>query len=191
MKLGDLNLFDVGNTIQLAGAIYSDGDHAYLAFFPGEAADLPTDVLELSREDWTTFIRQTDLLETEVIAKSSDGTLAKAVVRKSQRHIEQDVVWAVSRRDGYRCRYCDKNDVPLTVDHLVLWKDGGPSMEANLVAACRPCNKLRGDTDYAAWLRSSRYARVASKLPDTVKALNHNVLSTLDKIPRNTHLTKR
>ena len=60
--------------------------------------------------------------------------LYKAVIRKCQRNIEQGVSWNVFRRDGYACRYCGNKEVPLTVDHLVLWEESGPSTEANLVS---------------------------------------------------------
>ena len=59
-------------------------------------------------EDWKKVLRQTDLLETEVLALSEDGKLTKAILRKSQRQIEARISWNVFRRDGYRCRYCGR-----------------------------------------------------------------------------------
>jgi 5-methylcytosine-specific restriction endonuclease McrA len=51
----------------------------------------------------------------------------------------------ILRRDGHRCQYCGRSDVPLTVDHVLpLSKSGGDSWE-NLVTACVSCNNRKGD----------------------------------------------
>jgi hypothetical protein len=123
MKFSDLNLLSFGNTIQLTGAIYSGEGKSFLCFFPGDKNDLPQEILELTTEEWNEMIKQTDLLEAEVLARASDGRLAKIVLRKSARQISQGVSWNVFRRDGYKCRYCGKDKVPLTVDHLILWEE--------------------------------------------------------------------
>ena len=186
-----INLYDIGNSIQLAGAIYSDDNQLYLLLLPGESMDMPSTMLELSLDEWKRFIRQTDVLETEVLARSADGKIAKAIMRKSQRQIDTAVSWAVFRRDGYACRYCGADDAPLTVDHLVLWEDGGPSIEENLVAACRKCNKIRANTQYVDWLKHRYYLKVSKSLPPTVVAANTAVLATLDAIPRQRHKKSR
>lgn len=188
-KLKDLSLLALGNTINLAGAIYTGEGKTFLAFFPEDRNDLPLEPLELDLEDWNALVRQTDLLETEVLTKASDGTLAKIIVRKSTRHIDNAVSWRVFKRDKYACRYCGNDNTPLTVDHLITWEDGGPTTEANLVSACKKCNKVRGNTPYAEWLKHPRY--LSSNLhPDVVRA-NSDLVATLDKIPRNLHKASR
>jgi hypothetical protein len=147
-----------------------------------------THVLDMDRDDWARFIRQTDLLEVEVLAATGDNKkLAKAVIRKSQRQISQGVSWQVYKRDGYRCRYCAAEGVPMTVDHLVLWEDGGPSIPENLVTACRRCNKTRGNTEYGAWLRHPYYRKVSRGLIMAAQEANEAVLHTLAAIPRMVH----
>lgn len=50
----------------------------------------------------------------------------------------------VMERDGYVCRYCGIADYPrdwLVLEHVDPF---GPTTPANLVAACRSCNKLKG-----------------------------------------------
>src|ERR1043166_4967941 len=109
MRLGEVDLLKFGHTIQMAGAVYIGEGKVILALFPdevGKTEGLPVETLDMDLDDWTQFLRQTDLLETEILTRSSDGTLAKAIVRKSQRQISQGVSWAVYKRDGYRCRYC-------------------------------------------------------------------------------------
>jgi hypothetical protein len=184
MKLADLKLLDFGHTIQMAGAIYQDAERSYVLMFPEDRNDLPVEVLELTQEEWGQVLRQTDLLEVEILTKASDGTLAKAIVRKSTRQIEQNVSWRVYQRDSYRCRYCGKTGIPLTVDHLILWEEGGPSIEANLVAADRKCNKIRGNMQYADWLQSDYYRKVSRNLSPEVRAANEALVATLPGIPR-------
>src|SRR5574338_652258 len=180
MQLKDI-LYDIGNRIQMVGAMYSDGDENYVVLFPEDhdAKVLPQNVLEMDHEEWKTFLRQTDLLEVQPL----DGSLDKAILRKSARQIEQGVSWNVYRRDGYRCRYCGNDKVPLTVDHLVCWEAGGPSIEANLVSSCRKCNKVRGSTSFAEWLRHPHYLQNAEKLDAAMRQANEDLVATLDKIP--------
>lgn len=214
MKLDDLDIHAIGNTIQLAGAIYADGDRVYLVPLPGELtegqrewlrvvldsrphrneATAPITVLDMDSDEWQRFLRQTDLLEVEVLAhaeeKGNKGPV-KAILRKTARNISQGVSWQVYRRDGYRCRYCGADDVPLTVDHVVLWEHGGPSIPENLVTACRKCNKVRGNTPYAEWLRHPYYKKVSRNIIMAAVEDNIALLTTLDSIPRMLHKPKK
>lgn len=185
MKLKDLNLLSVGHTIQMTGAIYSGEGKTLLCFFPEESNDLPIDLLEMDRDDWTVFLRQADLLEAEILVKSKNGALTKAIVRKGQRQIDSNVSWRVYKRDGYKCQYCANDNIPLTVDHLVLWEVGGPSVEANLLSSCKKCNRKRGNTQYADWLQDEYYLRVSQNLDHSTRMHNESLVGTLDKIPRN------
>jgi len=197
-KLSDHPLLKFGHDIQLAGAIYSDpNDHCYLVMFPGEAVSHETGEpmlteVEMTQDSWVELLRQTDLLETEILQKAADGKLVKAIIRKSTRQIEQGVSWAVYHRDNYRCRYCGKGEgTPLTVDHLVTWESGGPSTMENLVSACRKCNKTRGDLPYAEWLKHPHYVKVSQNLTNEQERQNVVLLGTLDKIPRRVHQRSR
>ena len=199
MNFKDLHLTSIGDTVQMVGAVYAGQNgsdptpRAFLCLFPedADARDLPLEVLQMDAEEWKVFLRQTDLMETEVITKSSDGVLTKAMVRKSSRSVDQVVNWACFRRDDYTCRYCGNNRIPLTVDHLVRWEEGGPSIEANMLSACKKCNKTRGDKSYAEWLQHEYYLRVSKNLTDAVRAANAALVPTLDAIPRKYHITSR
>lgn len=192
MRLQDLNLLSFGNTIQLAGAIYEGEGKAYLCYFPGEhdPSSVPVD-LEMTPEEWVTFLRQTDIMEVEVLAKAKDGTITKALLRKSQRQIDAAVSWRVFKRDGYKCRYCGRDDVPLTVDHLVRWEEQGPTIEPNLVAACKKCNRTRGDHSYPQWLEHPYYRKVSAALIEDQRRANRKLTETLDAIPRVDHVRSR
>jgi len=187
MPTGNLDIRQVGHTVQLGGAVWRSADKTYLVMFPEEEPVGPVEVLHLNQEEWQQFLRQSDLLETEVLAKAADGTVTKAIIRKSQRTISQNTSWQVFRRDGFRCRYCGSETKPLTVDHLVLWEEGGPSTEANLASACRDCNKARGNTAYEAWLQTPYYKRVSAGLTPAVIQLNLEVVAMLPSIPRMVH----
>ena len=170
MKLSDLNILDVGDKIGMTGAVFSSNDGTvYLCMFPTQPTPDRNKIepLEMDLADWLKFLKQLDVQETEVLVKDkASGELVKAILRKSQRTIEQRVSWKVFERDFYHCRYCGAGGIPLTVDHLVLWERGGPSNdENNLATACRKCNKARGNMEYADWLKSPYYLRVSKNLP--------------------------
>lgn len=209
-KLSDINLLSLGNTLQLSGAVYIGDGKVYLALFPEDKGHLEdsegvngclfwneggdryhAETLNMTQEDWAVFLRQTDLLETEVLSQASDGTLAKVVLRKSQRTIEQGVSWKVFKRDNYSCRYCGADDVPLTVDHLVCWEEGGPSTVENLVAADRRCNKTRGNLPYAQWLEHPYYKKVSLALTTQQRDANLRLLEVLPTIQKRLHQRSR
>lgn len=49
-------------------------------------------------------------------------------------------------RHGW-CHYCGVSSRRLTWDHVVPRKLGGPDKRWNLVTACEPCNRDKGDAD--------------------------------------------
>lgn len=191
MNLENIDLLKIGHSIQLVGMVLTDyeNDISYVTKTPFESI-FEIENLTLSQEDWKTLLRQTDIQEVEVLAEDRGG-VKKAILRKTTRQIDSVVSWNVYRRDNYTCRYCGRNDVPLTVDHLVLWEDGGPSIEENLVSACKRCNKTRGNMKYEEWLSSEKYEKLSKDLPSGVKTENIEVLYTLRDIPIRLHIPSR
>ena len=51
---------------------------------------------------------------------------------------------AVFARDDWTCQYCGTR-ATLTVDHVIPRSKGGLSTWENIVAACAPCNRRKGD----------------------------------------------
>lgn len=45
---------------------------------------------------------------------------------------------------GRFCAYCDANQVPLEIEHIVPKSTGGSDRVSNLALACRPCNQRKG-----------------------------------------------
>lgn len=187
MRFDELDLYKVGHTIQIVGVIYAGEGKTLLCYLPGDRENLPAEELEMTISEWERFVQQTDLVEVECLAKAENGDLVKVLLRKSARQVTQGVNWAVFKRDHYRCRYCGKqggeNGLVLTVDHLVLWEHMGPSIEANLLTACKKCNKVRGNILYEDWLRHPYYRDVSKGLPPAIIEANKAVAATLKSIP--------
>jgi 5-methylcytosine-specific restriction endonuclease McrA len=51
----------------------------------------------------------------------------------------------ILRRDAYKCAYCGRSDLPLTIDHVVPKSKGGVDSWENLVTACTVCNNRKGN----------------------------------------------
>ena len=81
----------------------------------------------------------------------------KVVLRKSQRQIDSNISWKLFMRDEFTCRYCNATDKPLTVDHIILWEDGGATVENNMQSACKKCNHTRGSLSYEDWMKHPYY----------------------------------
>jgi 5-methylcytosine-specific restriction endonuclease McrA len=52
---------------------------------------------------------------------------------------------AVLARDGYRCQYCGRRGMKMTIDHVVPRRLKGTFSWENLVCACHACNAKKGD----------------------------------------------
>ncbi len=51
----------------------------------------------------------------------------------------------ILRRDSYRCGYCGRGDLRLTIDHIIPKARGGSDSWDNLISACTVCNNKKGD----------------------------------------------
>jgi len=168
-----LDLLAIGNTIQLAGAVWTGEGRTFVVPLPDEELTDIWEVLNLDGAEWERFLNQSDVLEVQ-----GPG---KAVLRKSQRQIDQWMAWRVFERDGYRCRYCGAK-APLTVDHVILWENGGATVEDNLVSACKKCNKTRGNMEYEAWIDSGEYMKRVGNLSPAAQNANEDLVRQLDKL---------
>ena len=45
---------------------------------------------------------------------------------------------------GRKCAYCDAQNVPLQIEHVLAKARGGSNRVSNLTLACHPCNQLKG-----------------------------------------------
>ncbi|HEX2962574.1 MAG TPA: HNH endonuclease [Ignavibacteriales bacterium] len=51
----------------------------------------------------------------------------------------------ILKRDMYKCAYCGRSDLPLTVDHIIPRARGGEDNWENLITACIVCNNRKGN----------------------------------------------
>ncbi len=182
IKLDDLNLLDFGHQITTAGLAWTDNHgHTYITTISGQETFDDISILPMSLDEWEKVLRQLDLLETEIFANDSTG-IVKKLVRKTQRQVEQFETWACFERDEYTCRYCGRHGVPLTVDHVDLWEEGGMSTRENMVTACRKCNHTRGNMHYEDWVKSPSYLAKINQVSQKFQQMNLNLVAKLSEI---------
>lgn len=183
-QFSKFDLRRIGTELEIVGVVYGNGDENVLIALPENGGSIyPTHLLLPNTEQWVKIIRQSDLKET--MAKDS-----KIVLRKSSRQIDQRIAWEVYRRDNFTCRYCGDNKSPMTVDHVVTWEEGGPTIPMNLITSCKKCNNTRGNMDYQDWLRSDKYLQRSKDLCHKCMADNARVIADVPYI-REHHLQPR
>ena len=66
---------------------------------------------------------------------------------------------------GRKCMYCDKEGVPLQVEHIHARASGGTDRPSNLGIACQPCNQKKAAGDIRHFLKNSpgRLARIQAQ----------------------------
>lgn len=78
-----------------------------------------------------------------------DLARVRAGARVTAGKVTADQRAKIYARDGGRCRYCAElvgpDAAPYEIDHVVPRAKGGATTEANLVLACRSCNRTKGD----------------------------------------------
>lgn len=182
MNFENFDLYKIGNTLEIKGILYGNNEENILILLPKCSELKNIELMYCDLEQWKQIVRQSDLLEVKVVDNDHNK---KVIVRKSVRQIEQHIAWSVFRRDGYKCRYCANDEVPLTVDHIVLWEHGGPTIEENLISACKKCNNTRGNMVYPEWIKSEKYAKVSVALTPEEKKRNEEEIPKILEILKN------
>ncbi len=88
--------------------------------------------------------------------KNSDKVIAYAhkhrtLINNSTEHYTAEEWISLCERYNYTCLACGKNDVPMTVDHVIPVSLGGSNGIDNIQPLCKPCNCSKGarhSTDY-------------------------------------------
>jgi 5-methylcytosine-specific restriction endonuclease McrA len=84
-----------------------------------------------------------------------------AAADPAQRRIHPLLRGAVLHRDQWTCRYCGGEATE--VDHVDPRARGGATTPANLVGACRQCNKAKGTRTPEEWHRDKTLERVVAE----------------------------
>ncbi len=132
----------IGNEYTLSGVVIGNADKSFVCMFPDETAASDMIIESLPTEDWNAILKQMD--EVVIKIQGRDGVV-KAMIRKSERLIDRNLMWEVFKRDNYRCCYCGRTGVSLTVDHYMPQERGGETTRQNLKTSCRSCNKRKGN----------------------------------------------
>lgn len=142
-------LADIGHILQISGVMFSGNGKNVLLMIPGDDIQ---DVGEFSKaeptlDEWSAIVRASDNPEYY-------DELKKVWLRKASRvisgHVQQRIFW----RDGFKCVYCNRimgKEVQLTVDHWIPLDLGGANNNKNYFAACRRCNKKKGNMHPQRW----------------------------------------
>lgn len=77
----------------------------------------------------------------------NDREIWDALCRVERGKVSNKLRFAVYERDGYRCRFCGRNDdeVNLEIDHIIPISKGGKSTLDNLQTLCHDCNVEKGN----------------------------------------------
>lgn len=175
IQFEEFDLLKIGNEYEISGVVYS-GEDDLIIMLPGETIDPKVSILYPVLEEWQKVIRQSDLKEVELVGEDKNK---KIILRKSTRQIDQKIMWEVFRRDNFTCRYCGNDKVPMTVDHMVLWEEGGPSIPINLLTSCKKCNNTRSNMQYEDWLLSCSYLSNSIKLTTQEHRANAEMASQI------------
>lgn len=183
-QFNEIPIYDFGNKLVISGIVLTnDESESILMMLPQKLQELSDNLVVVAPniEEWKQYLHQTDLLEIE--GRLEDNQ--KIVLRKGTRNVEGKISWNVFRRDKFKCRYCGISHVPLTVDHIITWETGGPTIEANLLTSCRKCNRTRGNISYEDWMVYPYYTNKALQyLTQKEREANLAIIQTLNTIQK-------
>lgn len=68
-------------------------------------------------------------------------------------------------RDNHQCQYCSTRSGPFTIDHVLPRERAGSEQWDNLVTACQPCNRKKGNhTPEEAGMPLTRHPRKPNRI---------------------------
>jgi 5-methylcytosine-specific restriction endonuclease McrA len=72
---------------------------------------------------------------------------------------------------GRKCSYCDSQNIPLEIEHVIPRSKGGTHRASNLTLACRPCNQAKGNLRVEEFLKKDhkRLNRILKNLQTPLK----------------------
>jgi 5-methylcytosine-specific restriction endonuclease McrA len=71
---------------------------------------------------------------------------------------------------GHKCAYCDKQNVPLEIDHIQARSKSGSNRVSNLTLACVPCNKKKSNKDVRDFVKNpERLAKILAHAKEPLR----------------------
>jgi len=91
---------------------------------------------------------------------------------------------------GRKCAYCDKENVPLQVEHIVARSRRGSNRASNLTLSCRKCNRDKGTKDIKEFLATDpqrlkkilKHTKVSLRDSAAVNAARYAIGNSLKKL---------
>lgn len=161
---GDTPQFSrIGHELKLAGVLFGGKGEFHLFLLPEHTTlevavarsdeEFYTDVL--TSLEWSNLLKRSD--DPLIYLADSTGT-AKAWIRKLQFQISGDVQQRIFARDNFQCVYCQRKmgEVTLSIDHFIPLELDGANDPSNYLAACRRCNKDKGNMSPVEWCEKKK-----------------------------------
>lgn len=94
---------------------------------------------------------------------------------------------AALRKQEGRCAYClaPLNYQTVTRDHVTPRVRGGLDHRSNIIAACSPCNRLKGDMPYGMFMRLISSPRLGEPMAYRMVWVSRRLNTALIKLERN------
>lgn len=143
-------LDEFGDTIGIKGLVFERTREDYdMIFLLPRRKDRRHMTYKPTESEWKEILKNADVGLRRVTDLS--GRVTKGYIKKSLRQIDEHTRWAVYKRDKYRCVYCGRSGIPMTVDHYIPQEKGGETTMENLRTSCRECNRLKGNMMPKEW----------------------------------------
>jgi len=132
----------------------------------------PMDICTARRAICLFYNEKIDILESykESVHSPSVTLSLPSIVKLKDfvHHHQMDVVLTRKNliiRDKHQCQYCSTKKKPMTLDHVLPKNRGGADTWENLVTACQPCNRKKGNrTPEEAHMPLNRWPKKPNKI---------------------------
>ncbi|MEE8335703.1 MAG: HNH endonuclease [Candidatus Neomarinimicrobiota bacterium] len=132
----------------------------------------PLDICNAKRAICLYFMEKVDILESyqEMVHSPSLELTLPSIIKLKGFVKFNSLNVALSRknillRDKYQCQYCGNKFGSLSLDHVIPKERGGGDNWDNLVTACQPCNRKKGNrTPEEAEMKLNRIPRKPNRI---------------------------
>lgn len=123
-------------------ALVLNADFRPLSYFPLSTLNWQDTITAVVKE----HVSVVEEYDTVIRSPSVEMKLPSVIAMRTYVRMPERVAFTrfnVYLRDRFRCQYCG-NEAQLTYDHVIPRSKGGQTTWNNIVAACDPCNLLKG-----------------------------------------------